>query len=76
MKALRMRVLAKLIQAVTQSYDREQAHTHTQNKMHKSQYIDDDFLRSCTLIVAERGCNSYLGEYQVEYKLHKALEVT
>jgi len=41
------------------------------------QYLD--VLRSCALIVAEREereSNTHLGEHQVEYKLHKALEVT
>lgn len=33
-------------------------------------------MTSCTLIVTERGSNSYLSEHQVEYQLHKALEVT
>lgn len=41
------------------------------------QYLD--VLGFCTLIVAEREereSNTHLGEHQVEYKLHKALEVT
>lgn len=41
------------------------------------QYLD--VLGFCTLIVAEREereNNTHLGEHQVEYKLHKALEVT